>query len=230
MCGGGPGDGGSESTLFFSGLPSRAGGSSAPDVPDSVHAPLSEYYPHLCGNLVVGTVSGTPTPPACVGLRPSYTFAVVLDASAGDPALSRETVEKLEKSLDDARQRQQRDGQWDNAERRAQFGHAVSPTGFVSEEGGVGAGLRRLASPYCWTGVVDVRTRTALRQCGIVRAVASNGWSSIDSSVRTCDAGAYAVVGPIIGKVGPTSAVVLVEVDVRARVRCVLTDAFTGQR
>ena len=39
-----------------------------------------------------------------------------------------------------------------------------------------------------------------------------------------------AVVGPVIGRVTHDSAVVLLEVDQPARVACVLTDAFTGQR
>jgi hypothetical protein len=74
------------------------------------------------------------------------------------------------------------------------------------------------------------RSRVSLRQCGVVRAVASNGWSRSEAFLRTSETGAYAVLGPIIGKVTPTSVVVLIEADMRARLRCVLTDSFTGKR
>ncbi len=79
-------------------------------------------------------------------------------------------------------------------------------------------------------GVLDVRGRTALRQYCVLQAVASNGWSSCTSATKPVDVGAFAVLGPIVGKVTSTTAVIMLEVDVRARVRCVLTNSFTGER
>jgi hypothetical protein len=193
MCGGGPGDGGSESTLFFSGprLPSPR----APALPPSL------YYPFRAGYLVLGTVSGTPRAPALTGLRPNYQYAVVLGPGVGCEAAG---------------------------------GTGGAPPaaggGATPGVGGAWAPGKRQAGPRDWVGVVDVRCRTALRQVGVVRAVASNGWSAVEAAVRTSETGASAVLGPIVGKVLPTAAVVLLEVDVRARVRCVLTNAFSGDR
>ncbi len=82
--------------LFFSGRPSASSPISRQVFADAM---LSSYYPFQCGNTVVGTITGTPRPPAVTGLRPAYQSVVLLDDAVGDPLISQVAVDALEHVL-----------------------------------------------------------------------------------------------------------------------------------
>jgi hypothetical protein len=86
MCGGGVGDSGVESTLHFSG---RVDGLPLPTDASSSDVDGTPFFPFVCGNLVVGTISGTPRPPACGGVRPAYSYNVLIDEDSGCEAAGR---------------------------------------------------------------------------------------------------------------------------------------------
>ena len=195
------GDVGVEATLYFSGRPSTTPNiPTHPDVDvDSMrwrNPDRGAVLSQVCSVLTVGTITGSPRPPACSSLPPKYEYDVFLGEDVnGEKA-----------------------GVW------------CMPRGDAGSEDSADSEAKLLVGRNCWHGVLCVRSRIGLRQCGIVRVVASNGWSSAQACLRTVESGANAVVGPIIGRVTPSSAVVVLEVDVRSVIRCVFTDAFSGDR